>query len=58
MISDWLHAELETAQAEFDSLEKQETEQDFPIGLTMERKYWNGYLDAITNAINELEGMN
>jgi hypothetical protein len=46
-IQQWLKNEQETAQ---------EVLNDAGPGVTGHTTYWTGYLDAITNAINELAG--
>lgn len=46
-IYEWLKKEQETAQEVLD---------DSGRGVTGHSTYWTGYLDAITNAINELAG--
>lgn len=56
---EWLHQEHQTAEEQFEHYR-----QEWLAGGDQwqqnksQRDYWHGYLEAITNAINELEGMN
>lgn len=55
-MNEWLKQELATAAAELAAAERREQlSEDALDGI--ERGYWNGYTDAITNALNELTGM-
>jgi len=51
-----LNVELANAQAALEHATCLEERDDFTIERTMDRAYWTGYLDAITNALNELAG--
>ncbi len=51
-MSEWLHTEREAAEEALEDAIRDSG------NASPRAKYWNGYLDAITNAINELEGMN
>ncbi len=53
---EWLNVELANAQAAYETATRLEERDDFTIERTMERTYWNGYMDAITNVLNELYG--
>jgi len=53
----WLTKELETADAEFTRVAVEIKKATYGRGpLRQERDYWNGYKDAITNALNEIAG--
>lgn len=45
LMNEWLKQELETANAAMETT------------IGPEWNYWNGYADAITNALHELTGM-
>ena len=53
---EWLNVELANAQAALEHATRLEERDDFTIERTMDRSYWTGYLDAITNVLNELAG--
>lgn len=44
---EWLNAELEQAKAAY---------AERPAGVSGYSTYWTGYMDAITNVLNELAG--
>ena len=46
-MNEWLLNELKNANAALDSYHEGDVDRD----------YWNGYCDAITNALHELSGM-
>lgn len=57
----WIELELETAQLEFELAthrlgEPNATEDTLELAK-FSRNYWSGYSDALTNALNNLEGM-
>lgn len=56
LMIEWLKQELETAKAELDAAERREAATESALD-GIERGYWNGYTDAITNALHELTGM-
>lgn len=55
--SDFLEGELRDATKELDRATAREERNDFQVDDSMERTYWAGYVDAITNAINNQKGM-
>jgi hypothetical protein len=53
---EWLTNELAQAKAALNHADRLEERDDFAIERTMDRKHWEGYVDAITNVLNELYG--
>lgn len=56
-MSHWLDKELQDATQELDHATATEERNDYRAEDSMERAYWTGYVDAITNAINNEKGM-
>jgi len=55
--SDFLEAELRDATEEFNRATARKKRDDYSFSDSLERAYWTGYVDAITNAINNEKGM-
>lgn len=55
--SDFLEGELRDASQELAYATAYEERNDYRAEDSMERAYWTGYVDAITNAINNEKGM-
>ena len=56
-INKWLEREWTTANEELESYLRIEEKGNDDALVSIERSYWAGYLDAITNTQNELTGM-
>lgn len=52
----WLTKELAESETAFSNAEVSEILSGYEIDATMERKYWAGYVDALTNVLNEYAG--
>lgn len=53
---EWLIKEEKFADSYHEQAKATEKSSRFEIENTMERKYWEGYADAMTNALNEFTG--
>jgi hypothetical protein len=53
---EWLNVELANAQAALEHAARLEERDGFPIERTIDRTYWWGYTDALSNVLNELYG--
>jgi hypothetical protein len=52
----WLEIEENTAYSEYENAEATERANGYTIEDTMERKYWEGYHNAVINAMAALYG--
>jgi hypothetical protein len=54
-LATWLRSAIKLSQQAYDEAEKLEIESDYHADLTMERKYEEGFLDALSCVMRELE---
>jgi hypothetical protein len=57
-LATWLKSAIALSQQAYDEAEKLEVESDYHADLTMERKYEEGFLDALSYVTRELESYN
>ena len=57
-LATWLKSAIALSQQAYDEAEKLEFESDYHADLTMERKYEEGFLDALSYVTRELESYN
>lgn len=57
-LATWLKSAITLSQQAYDEAEKLEVESDYHADLTMERKYEEGFLDALSYVTRELESYN